>query len=59
MGEIFRDLRYYQLSVGIVAAVLKLGMDLFTTISGEPLWRFKIWVLMHVKAAMMAWHVWG
>ena len=57
--EIFRELRYYQFAVGFVAGGLKLGMDLFTVLTGEPLWRLKVWVLMQVKTVLMAWHVWG
>jgi hypothetical protein len=34
--------RIYQLCVGISACVCKLGMDLFTTFTGEPLWRIPV-----------------
>ncbi|MFO0892447.1 MAG: hypothetical protein U0790_25310 [Isosphaeraceae bacterium] len=59
MHESFRELRYYHLAVAFTAGAMKLGMDLFTSLTGEPLWRFKVYWLTTIRDALMAWHFWG
>lgn len=52
-------LRSYLFSVGFVAGGLKLGMDLFTALTGEPLWRFKVYWLMRLDELLRSWNYWS